>query len=217
MKTLLLMVNNMKKNKKKYIVIGLIVLALILFGVTWYLISNREAAPVEEIKKEDDIKTNEFDYVLYENKSPLYKEYFAKLKETLLKDEVNEEEYVKILSQLFVVDFYSLSEKKTSTDVGGLDFIYEDIKENFILKATDTIYKYVESNVYGDRKQELPKVVSTTVTNVVKEAITYDSVSDQEGYTVTVTIEYEKDMDYPKEVTLTFIHKEKKLYIVEVK
>lgn len=217
MKTLLLMVNNMKKNKKKYIVIGLIVLALILFGVTWYLISNKEAAPVEEIKKEDDIKTNEFDYVLYENKSPLYKEYFAKLKETLLKDEVNEEEYVKILSQLFVVDFYSLSEKKTSTDVGGLDFIYEDIKENFILKATDTIYKYVESNVYGDRKQELPKVVSTTVTNVVKEAITYDSVSDQEGYTVTVTIEYEKDMDYPKEVTLTFIHKEKKLYIVEVK
>ena len=217
MKTLLLMVNNMKKNKKKYIVIGLIVLALILFGTTWYLISNKEAAPVEEIKKEDDIKTNEFDYVLYENKSPLYKEYFAKLKETLLKDEVNEEEYVKILSQLFVVDFYSLSEKKTSTDVGGLDFIYEDIKENFILKATDTIYKYVESNVYGDRKQELPKVVSTTVTNVVKEAITYDSVSDQEGYTVTVTIEYEKDMDYPKEVTLTFIHKEKKLYIVEVK
>ena len=185
----------MKKNKKKYIVIGLIVLALILFGVTWYLISNKEAVPVEEIKKADDIKTNEFDYVLYENKSPLYKEYFAKLKETLLKDEVNEEEYVKILSQLFVVDFYSLSEKKTSTDVGGLDFIYEDIKENFILKATDTIYKYVESNVYGDRKQELPKVISTTVTNVVKEAVTYDSVSDQEGYKVTVTIEYEKDMD----------------------
>ena len=38
------------------------------------------------------------------------------------------------------------------------------IKDNFILKAEDTIYKYVEDNSKGTRKQELPTVskVSTT-------------------------------------------------------
>ncbi len=212
------MVSNIeKKKKKKLIIIGSIVLALVLICLVWFLLSNRGPKEVEEVKKEAEIKTKEFDYVLYENKSPLYKEYFAKLKEILLKDEVDEEAYVKTLAQLFTADFYSLSEKKTSTDVGGLEFIYEEVRDNFLLKATDTIYKYIESNVYGDRKQELPKVLSTTVGEVVKGPLKYDLVSDENGYTVPVTIEYDKDMGYPTEITLCFVHKEKKLYIVEVK
>ncbi len=208
-----------KKGNTKIIVILLVLLAVILFAFAYYKASkNQDPKPVvDEVKTVDNIQTKEFDYVLYDNKSELYKEYFSHLKEELLKEEVNEEEYAKILSQLFVVDFYSLKDKTTSTDVGGLDFIYAEMKENFILKATDTIYKHVESNVYGDRKQELPKVKSANVTQILKNPLKYGEIQDENGYTAKVSIEYEKDMGFPKEVTLSIIHVESKLYIVEVK
>lgn len=206
------------KNKSKLIPI-LIIAAIILFVIAFFLMKNngKKEKPVEEVKTVDNIKAKEFDYTLYDNKSDLYKEYFKKLKEELLKDNVNDQEYAKIISELFVIDFYSLADKKTNTDIGGLDFIYPDMKENFIVKAEDTIYKYVESNVYGDRKQELPKITAVEVKSAEAKPLTYGSLTDGLGYIVTVTITYEKDLGFPKEVTLYLIHQEKKLFIVEIK
>ena len=203
-----------KKSKLIIIIIGIILLAIA--GIL-LMNGNKKEQPVPEAKTVDNIKAKEFDYKLYDNKSSLYKEYFAKLKEELLKDNVDDLEYAKIISELFVVDFYSLSDKKTNTDVGGLDFIYPDMKDNFVLKATDTMYKYVESNVYGDRKQELPKITTVEIKNAEAKPLTYGKITDGLGYIVTVTITYEKDLGFPKEVTLYLVHQEKKLFIVEVK
>lgn len=209
----------MSKKIKKLLVLLLIIVAVISFVLVFLKITKKDSKEEkkEEAKEEDVIKTNEFDYVLYDNKSDLYKEYFGKLKEELSKEVVNDEEYAKIISQLFASDFYSLSDKVTSTDVGGLDFIYENIKENFVLKATDTIYKYVQSNVYGDRKQDLPKVKSIEVKTITKSPVTIGELTDQNGYKSTLSITYEKEMGFPKEVSLTLIHVEKKIYVVEVK
>ena len=208
----------MKKKLIKIFVAILIIVAVASFTYAYFQLNKEEEKPViEEVKKEDEIQTKEFDYVLYESKSDVYKEHFAKLKEELLKEEVNDEEYAKIVAELFVIDFYSLADKKTSTDIGGLDFIYKEMQENFILKASDTIYKYVESNVYGDRKQSLPKILNAEVKTITKKSIKTDQVKDDNGYTATVAITYEKELGYPKEVTLTLIHQESKIYIIEVK
>lgn len=208
----------MKKKLLRTIAIILIVAALCLFVAAYFALNKKDnKKPVKEVKTVDNIQTKEFDYVLYDSKSDLYKEYFGKLKEELLKDEVNDEEYAKIISQLFTIDFYSLNDKKTSTDIGGLDFIYEDMKENFTIKAVDTIYKYVESNVYGERKQTLPKVTGSEIKTITKKNININGATDPNGYVAVVTINYEKDLGYPKEVMLTLVHKENKLYIVEVK
>ena len=207
----------MKNKMKRILVVLLIIISLLSFGFVYYKLTHKASPKIDEVKKEDEIQTKEFDYTLYDNKSSLYKDYFSNLKDELLKDKINEEEYAKILSQLFVVDFYSLSDKVTSTDVGGLDFIYENIKENFVLKATDTIYKNIQSNVYGDRKQELPKITSTEVKTITPKVVTVGDVTDPNGYTTTVSITYEKDLKYPSVVTLTLIHVEKKLFIVEIK
>ena len=208
----------MKKNLKKKLAIVLIIVSIICFMLVFFKVTQKEKTPEpEEVKKEDEIQTKEFDYTLYDNKSDLYKEYFGKLKEELLKEEVNDQEYAKIISQLFVTDFYSLDDKLTSTDIGGLDFLYENIKENFVLKAIDTIYKYVQSNVYGERKQDLPKVSKVEVKEATLTPVTIGDLTDQNGYTVTLSITYEKEMGYPKEVTLKLVHVEKKIYVVEVK
>lgn len=208
----------MSKKVKKILIVVLILIALISFFIVYRKLTKKEPKQVvEELKEVDTIQTKEFDYKLYDNKSDLYQELFSKLKEELLKEEVNDEEYAKIIGQLFVADFYSLSDKATSSDVGGLDFVYENIKENFVLKATDTIYKYVQSNVYGDRKQELPKVTAVEVKSIEKTSVTIGDVTDQNGYTMTVSLTYEKSMGYPTEVSLKLIHVDKKIYIVEVK
>ena len=215
--------NKEKKKKKGISVKSILIIVLVIAIVASVVLIYKKVTKkdndkgVEEVKKEDEIQTKEFDYTLYDNKSDLYKDYFAKLKEELLKDEVNDEEYAKIISELFVIDFYSLSDKVTSTDIGGLEFIYDKIKDNFVLKASDTMYKYVESNVYGDRKQELPKVKGVEVKAATKTPVTIGELNDQNGYTITVSITYEKEMGYPKEVTMKLVHVEKKVYIVEVK
>ncbi len=206
-----------KKNNNIY-KIGIVLVLILLVGFAYfYLNGNDEKKTVGEAKKEDEIKKDEYNYVLYGHKSDLYKEYFKELKKELLKDGVNEEEYAKLISKLFVADFYSLDDKVTSTDIGGLDFIHENIKENFVLKASDTIYKYVESNVYEDRKQSLPKVTKVEIKTITKSIITKDDLKDENGYKVVATVTYEKDMSYPKEVNLTIVHKDKKLYIIDVK
>ncbi len=205
---------NKKTITKISIVAGIICLVVALF----LLIPRKgKEEKVEEVKVEDNIKTKEFDYTLYDNKSDLYKEYFQELKDELTKDIVNDDEYSKIISKLFITDFYSLDDKKTSTDIGGLDFIYEEMKENFILKAKDTIYKNVKSNVYGDRKQSLPKVKAVEITSATKKQVSIKTATDPLGYNVVAKVTYEKDLGYPKEITLTIVHKDKKLYIVEVK
>lgn len=207
----------MKKKNSKIVIISFIVVIIVIFGFIFISSMGKDNNKVKEQKKEDEITENGFDYVLYEQKSKLYKEYYAKLKEELSKKEINYEEYAKIISQLFVTDFYSLEDKKTATDIGGLDFIHSDIKDNFVLKAKDTLYKNIESDVYGERKQELPKIEKVDIKSSTATSVNKDKLVDENAYQIVVSIEYEKDMGYPKEVTLTLVHDEKKLYIIDIK
>ncbi len=210
----------MKKNNLrtiKIILVAVLVIAFLAFLYSFYKSFQKKEAPKEEAKVEDKVEKKEFGYELMDNKSDLYKDYFKNLKDELMKDVVNEEEYAKIVAQLFITDFYSLEDKNTSTDIGGLDFIHEDIRDNFVLKAGDTLYKYVDSNVYKDRQQELPKIKQVDIVSATNGVVTVGDVSDPLGYVVVASITYEKDLGYPTQVTLSMVHVEKKLFIVEVK
>ena len=52
---------------------------------------------------------------------------------------------------------------------------------------------------------------------VYKISYKNNNYQDNSGYQVEVNINYVTDYDYPKEVTLTLIHEENKLVIVEIK
>ncbi len=203
----------LNKNKLFYFVmISLILVVIIVIGVKFtfeFLVKDDKNVVTK--KELDSLEL--YGYTLDDYDSDLYKEYFNDLKSTLNSDEVNYEDYAKEIVKLFVSDFYTLDNKLTSSDIGGVEFIPSDMVENFKMHAGDTMYNYVKTNIYGDRVQELPIVKKVDVTNL--ESITY-TYKDKEysGYKVSASWEYQEDLGYKNNEIFTLIKDNNKLYIV---
>mgnify|MGYP004499835367 FL=1 len=203
----------LNKNKLFYFVmISLILVVIIIIGVKFTLeFLVKDDKNVVTKKELDSLEL--YGYTLDDYDSDLYKEYFNDLKSTLNNKEVNYENYAKEIVKLFVSDFYTLDNKLTSSDIGGVEFIPSDMVENFKMHAGDTMYNHVKTNIYGDRVQELPIVKKVDVTNL--ESITY-TYKDKEysGYIVSASWEYQEDLGYKNSEIFTLIKDNNKLYIV---
>lgn len=191
-----------------------IVLFCLIGFLGLYVIDTLKKEGSNEVLKIDEI--SEYGYHLHENDSELFRNKFNELK-ILLNGEMDEEEYASLVGSLFVIDFYTLDNKLTNMDIGGLEYIHSSIKDNFILKSSDTIYKYIKNNMFGDRKQDLPIVSNVEVLSLKKITFSSEKVDDENAYQVEVGVSYEVDMNYPNKVLLTIVHENDKLVIVEVK
>ena len=112
---------------------------------------------------------------------------------------------------------FFLDNKTSKNDIGGTQFIREENVSNFVLQASETVYKYVEQNLDGNRQQVLPVVKAVEATNIKTGKYSYKGVKDDKAYTVTVKLEYKKDLGYPKEVVVKLLHNDKKLEIYYMK
>ena len=204
------------KKKPKRILIGILVVVAVA-AIAYVAINTFGGKEVKEAKVLKTIK--KYGYTLKDNKTKRYQEMFAELDKILKKDPVDEEEYAKQITKMFIYDFYSQEDKSAKTDVGGTDFIYQTNLENFLENAEDTYYKYVESNIYGDRKQDLPVVDEITIDSVEQTEFAYGETADENAYEVKVSWTYTDDdfSDYQSEATLTFIHEGIKLSLAELK
>ena len=203
------------KKKVKRLLLLIIIVGLCLGG--YYVYKN--IGKKEEVKEIKVInKIDKYGYQLKENKPSKYKNLFEELKEILNEENVNEENYVKKISEMFIYDFYSLSDKTAKTDIGGTDFVYNEILENFLQNAQDTYYKYVESNVYNNRKQSLPTVSNITIDKVENTKFEYNNKYDDKAYEVDISWDYTDNQfsSYQKKATLVFIHDGDKLSLVEL-
>lgn len=198
-------------SKKKIFVIIVIIIAIV-FGAYKFMTKKpvaKEATKLEEI--------NTYPYVLYSNSTKLYKSIFKELKEVLSKNEVDEEKYASLLAKLFVADFYDLDSKATSTDIGGTEFIHKALVDNFKVKAADTIYKGVESNVYGNRKQILPALEDFESASVKTVKYDKNEIRDFMAYQVDLRWKYKVDLAYQSNASIILVHDEKLLVIVDIK
>lgn len=200
----------MKKSRK--IIISLIVIILIaIIGLIVYKTVFNDSQ--EEVKIIKSIK--DYDYNLKENETELYKTEFNELDKILSKKNVDYEEYAKSIAKLFIIDFYTLNNKLSKNDIGGTEFIKEDMRDNFIEEARSTFYKYVE--VIDGRTQELPEVSSITDVSVEKTEFKYsDKTIDENAYKVSISWDYVEDLGYEKEASMIIVKQDKKLYIVEM-
>lgn len=205
----------LKKKVKRFLIILLIVIVAAVGGFVFYEMTNTSKVTIKKATVLNEIK--EYGYTLKSNKSKAYKKEFANLATILNSDSVDEEAYLKSITKLFILDFYTLSDKVANTDVGGVDFIHTDAKTNFLEKAEDTIYKYVENNMYGGRRQSLPTVRDVTIEDIQNVSFTLNQETDTNAYQVTVSWTYTEENDYQNKATLTFAHEGKKLSLVEMK
>ena len=202
----------LKKSTKKTMIIALIAIIFIL-GVYYVIDSFTAKTPVNtKVKVIDQIE--DYGYNLEENETKLYKDLFKDLMNELKKDEVDYENYAELVSKLYVADFYNLENKITKNDVGGTQFIHSSAQENFLVKAKDTMYKNIQSNVYGDRKQELPIVEKISLEDIEESTFKINS-EEVDSYVVTLKWTYKKDLGFDSEKEIVLVREDKKLSIVQ--
>lgn len=204
----------LKKGVKRFLIVLLIVLILTAV-ILWFVFGRGEKK--QEPQTATVVETlDNYGYSLRSNATSLSKSLFEELKKVLNQEPINEEEYAKIVARSFIADFYTLDNKVTNNDVGGAQYFYSAVRDNFILSAQDSIYKYVESDLYGDREQELPIVTAVDIVSVSQTSYTYGETTDDSAYQVEVAITYQTDLGYDTSRTITLMHEENRLGIVEI-
>lgn len=202
----------MKKNKKILIILISIIIIIILGLLAYHFVfQNNEKQEVKVIKRIKD-----YNYNLNENETDLYKSEFDELSKVLSSDAIDYEAYAKLVAKLFIIDFYTLDNKLSKNDIGGIDFIKGDMRDNFIEEARSTFYKYLQVDS-KDRNQDLPEVSKINDVSVVKTQFKYaDKTVDENAYKVTISWDYKEDFGYENEAKMILVKEDKKLYIVEM-
>ena len=205
----------MAKVKKNKIKKGRVLVVILLIGVIigLFYLKNRKELQVVSVVSEID----SYNYYLESNSTRIYKKYYKELENELKDNKVDEEKYAQLVAELFSIDYYTLNNKVTNKNIGGVQFIHSNLKDKFISDSSNTFYKYIKNNLYKNRHQQLPEVNSVVVKDLKQIKYNKKDYKDDSAYEVTVSIGYVKNYDYPTSLTITLIHENNKLVIVEIK
>ncbi len=202
----------MNKKQDRKIIFMFILIGIVLFGIIGFKAYNDFFKDKSDNKKL--VSLDLYGYTLSEKDTSLYKTNFKDLEKLLNETPINYQEYAKNLSKLFIIDVFTLNNKIASTDIGGLEFIHKELRENFKENMGATLYKNIKSNLDGNRKQDLPEVASVEVTDVFETKYTYNK-NEYEAYLITLKWTYTKENNYQKSIKLTLIKDNDILYIVK--
>jgi hypothetical protein len=155
-----------------------------------------------------------YGYKLTSTDTDVFKNAYDELSTVLNQEIVDYEEYAKSISKLFVIDVFTLENKVSSTDIGGLEFVHKDLRDNFKENLGSTLYNSVLSNINGKRVQKLPKVSNVSVDSITKDKYEYYDV-EYDSFVIKCGITYEVDLGYQSSITLTLIRVDNMLYIVK--
>ncbi len=201
----------MKKKFKRLIMIFIVIAILLIISFLVYkLLKNNNTN--DNIKVVDSIE--KYGYNLDDRDSALMKSKYEELKKVLNSDEIDYEEYAKILAELFIIDLFTLNNKINKYDVGSAEYVYPDSIENFKLNVEDTIYKHMENNSDGKRKQDLPEVSGSNITAINTGEFLIDE-ENYDSFIVELNWDYANDLGYDDNATITLINLDNKLYVVE--
>ena len=202
----------MKKKYKRILIIILIVVLLAIISFVIYKILLNNKTEEEVVNVVDSI--SEYGYNLDDRDTELMKSTYEELKNILNSDEIDYELYASALAKLFVIDLFTMDNKINKYDVGSTEYVYPDALENFKLNVEDTLYKHMENNSSGKRKQELPEVSSIEVLSTETGEYTIEENSF-DSYIVNLSWQYVSDLSYDNNALITLINLDNKLYVVE--
>lgn len=204
-----------RKISRKKILKFFIPLIILLIVLIFFIVKlNTKKENIEKINSVDSIK--EYGYVLDDNETKYYKSLFKQLKECLTANTVDKDKYAKLVTKLFVADVYNLNNKVTKDDIGGVQFVYSKYQSDFKKIAKTTMYKSIKSNLYKNRKQSLPVVLTVTLSDFTQKDFAYGTSSDSKAYYIPFEIEYKKDLGYQTKGKVVLIHTGDKLEVAKL-
>lgn len=198
------------KSNKKVILIFVISFLIIVIPIIVKVIID-----INSVKVEEKISSIEYyGYSLSMTDTKAYKDVYEELDDLLKNDTIDYKVYAQLISKLFVIDVFTLNNKLSSTDVGGLEFVHKDLRENFKENLGSTLYSHVLSNIDGKRNQKLPVVSSVSIESVFESVYEFNG-EEYSSYLIKCGILYEEDMGYQNMISLTIINIDNVLYIVK--
>ena len=202
--------------KKKILVVLLILVFLYCIGGVAYSIFVRQHNNKKKINRDNDIvKIDGYDYEMLKSKSTeIYKDNFMELKDNLESGEIDFKKYASSVAKLYIIDFYTLSNKVNKYDVGSVQYVYLDAQENFRLKASETLYKYVIDNTNNDRDQKLPEVSEIMIEKLEEGTFAIDS-DTYDSYIIDLNWIYKEEMGYETNARLTLVKRDNVISVVE--
>lgn len=215
----------MKKEKKRLkirpitkILLSLVVVLVVVGG---YFVYTKFIKPMNNNKSKvvDSIKNGDIDYVVSDTDTKLFKDNFNELKKVLNAKEIDNKKYAESVAKLFVIDFFTLSNKTSKNDVGGVQFVYGGYKKDFIDAARDTLYKQVHSVITDDASNNnLPTVTKVQIDDI--DEISPYSIfggnffaEDQVGYMINISWEYKNDDNFQQNATIIIVPDGEKLSV----
>lgn len=203
------------KRKILIVILGLIFLYCIGGVIYSVLIKNSDTNESDE--KSSILKIDGYDYKIDENVvSSIYKDEFNILKTNLENEDVNIDEYVKSVAKLYIIDLYSMQSKINKYDITASQYVSKSARDNFELKVSETLYKYILDNSNGNRNQELPLVTEIFIDSVETGTYIVGDIS-YDSYVVDIKWIYEKDLGYDAESLVTLINEDGLISVVEQK
>ena len=202
-----------KKYKIGLVIIVILILLLIFVGLSKLFIEDKKDDNKIKNVTSVEVDIKDYGYTLDDRDTKYMQEVFRELQDILKNEEIDYQEYAQTLTKLFIIDFYTLNNKINKYDVGSLEYVYEDKKDEFQQKAMDTIYNDIIDNTYSDRKQELPEIADVEILGIEEEKFNLNE-KQEDAYKVTMRFTYIKDLGYDKEGTLYLIKNNNKLEVV---
>ena len=201
------------KNKKNTLTILIIIILLLslLLGAYFIISTQNKDEDIEILPQEVD-SIEGYEYKLEDRDTTLYKDIFAELKSVLESEEIDYSNYAELLSELYIIDLYTINNKVSKYDVGGYEFILPDSRDNYSLKVENTLYKYVEDNSNGKRVQTLPEVKSIEIIET-KESKFNVKENEYDGFSIELQWDYVDDLDYDTNAVVNLIETDNRLYV----
>ncbi len=156
-----------------------------------------------------------YGYILKPTRNDRYKEMFHQLERILNEQEIDEKAYLTQISKMFIMDLYTLNDKTSSDDIGGMDFVHSNVRDKLERILKNGVYYYLDDEIYD--VSELPEVTDVFIEKIENIEYNYNAnLADSSAYQVDVSIVYKEDLGYPTFANLIFIHEGNKLSLVEV-
>lgn len=213
-----------KKEKKelsdtKRIVLFTMVIIIVVFLIGFLsiiVLKDKEENETPENVKKNMHEISGYGITVDDLDSEYYKLEFEKLKTNLESGNINYDEYAESIAKLFLIDLYTIKTKINKYDVGGLEEVIPEARDNYVTNITDTIYKYVEDNTDGKRTQSLPVVSEVSLKGTKKSDYKVDSLNTKfPAYVFEFDISYSSDLGYDTKAEVTVVNRDNFMYVVE--